>query len=93
VLACAVDQHSLLQSLFYQQLAVRVEIQTHHQSQAAYFAGRELFELALQVCARVDEIDTTEKSPKEVADLVTGIIQGRLELPPGQVNWLDEFFG
>jgi adenylate kinase len=48
---------------------------------------------AVELCARVDEIDTTEKSPKEVADLVTGIIQGRLELPPGQVNWLDEFFG
>jgi adenylate kinase len=48
---------------------------------------------AVELCARVDEIDTTEKSPQEVAELAARIIQGRLELPPGQVNWLDEFFG
>jgi adenylate kinase len=48
---------------------------------------------AVELCARVDEIDTTEKSPPEVAELVARLIQGRLELPPGQVNWLDEFFG
>ena len=48
---------------------------------------------AVELCGRVDEIDTTEKSPQEVAELVARIIQGRLELPPGQVNWLDEFFG
>jgi len=48
---------------------------------------------AVQLCGRVDEIDTTEKSPPEVAELVARIIQGKLKLAPGQVNWLDEFFG
>jgi adenylate kinase len=48
---------------------------------------------AVELCARVDEIDTTGKSPPEVAELVARIIQGRLKLPVGQVDWLDEFFG
>jgi len=48
---------------------------------------------AVQFCHRVDEIDTTGKSILEVAELVARIIQGRLQLPAGQVNWLDEFFG
>jgi len=48
---------------------------------------------AVQFCDRVDEIDTTGKSTLEVAELVARIIQGRLKLPAGQVNWLDEFFG
>jgi adenylate kinase len=48
---------------------------------------------AAERCGRVDEIDTTEKSPKEVAELVARIIQGRLQLPAGQVDWLNEFFG
>jgi adenylate kinase len=48
---------------------------------------------AAQLCSRVDEIDTTGKSPPEVAELVTEIVQGRLQLPAGQVDWLDEFFG
>ncbi len=48
---------------------------------------------AVQFCHRVDEIDTTGKSTLEVAELVARIIQGRLKLPAGQVNWLDEFFG
>jgi len=48
---------------------------------------------AVEFCDRVDEIDTTGKSTPEVAELVARIIQGRLQLPAGQVNWLDEFFG
>jgi adenylate kinase len=48
---------------------------------------------AVELCGRVDEIDTTEKSPPEVAEQVARIIQGKLMLPAGQVNWLDEFFG
>ena len=47
---------------------------------------------AVEFCDRVDEIDTTGKSTPEVAELVARIIQGRLKLPAGQVNWLDEFF-
>jgi adenylate kinase len=48
---------------------------------------------AVERCCRVDEIDTTKKGPMEVAELVTRIIQGKLELPAGQVDWLSEFFG
>jgi len=48
---------------------------------------------AVERCGRVDEIDTTGKSPMEVAELVARIIQGKLELPAGQVDWLSEFFG
>jgi adenylate kinase len=48
---------------------------------------------AAEMCRQVDEIDTTEKSVAEVAGLVTEIIQGRLHLAPGQVDWLTDFFG
>jgi len=48
---------------------------------------------AVELCAQVDEIDTTEKSTPEVAELVTRIIQGKLRLAPGQVDWLNDFFG
>ncbi len=48
---------------------------------------------AVQFCDRVDEIDTTGKSPREVAELVARIIRGELMFAPGQVDWLDEFFG
>ncbi len=48
---------------------------------------------ATELCSRVDEIDTTGKTPKEVAWLVTRIVDGELALPPGQVDWLMDFFG
>lgn len=48
---------------------------------------------AVESCARVDEIDTTNRTPEEVADLVMRIIKGELRLPPGQVDWLTDFFG
>ena len=48
---------------------------------------------AAELCSRVDEIDATGKSPQEVAELVARIIQGRLKLAPGQVDWLNDFFG
>lgn len=50
-----------------------------------------LAEAAL-MCSRVDEIDTTEKSPERVAEIVIEIIEGALRLAPGQVDWLEEFF-
>ena len=46
---------------------------------------------AVEFCDRVDEIDTTGLSPAEVADLVVGIIQGKIRQPPGQVSWLEDF--
>jgi len=48
---------------------------------------------AVELCGRVDEIDTTGRTPQEVALLVIRIIEGELELPPGQVDWLSDFFG
>ena len=47
---------------------------------------------AAERCDRVDEIDTTGKNTTEIAELVTEIIQGRLQLPAGQVDWLKDFF-
>ncbi len=48
---------------------------------------------AVDMCQRVDEIDTTGRSAAEVAGMIEDIIEGRLHLPPGQVDWLEEFFG
>jgi adenylate kinase len=48
---------------------------------------------SVELCSRVDEIDTTGRTPQEVAKLVTEIIAGDAELPPGQVDWLLNFFG
>jgi len=47
---------------------------------------------AVEFCSRVDEIDTTGRSPSEVSELVTRIIEGKLELPPGKVDWLIGYF-
>jgi len=47
---------------------------------------------AAEICGQVDEIDTTDKNPQEVADLVMRIIKRDLMLPPGQVDWLMDFF-
>lgn len=48
---------------------------------------------AVEYCQRVDEIDTTGRTPQEVADLVAKIIEEKMQMPPGQVDWLEEFFG
>jgi len=48
---------------------------------------------AVELCRRVDEIDTTGRNPQEVASLVKKIIEGELVLPAGQVDWLSGFFG
>jgi adenylate kinase len=48
---------------------------------------------AVEFCSRIDEIDTTGRSPLEVAELVTRIIKGQLVQPPGQVDWLIGFYG
>ena len=48
---------------------------------------------AVEMCPRVDEIDTTGKSAAEVAGMIGKIVEGRLRLLPGQVDWLEEFFG
>jgi len=46
---------------------------------------------SVENCSRVDEIDTTGRSPQEVAELVIRIIKGELMLPPGQVDWLEDY--
>ena len=48
---------------------------------------------AVEMCRRVDEIDTTGKSAAEVAGMIREIVEGRLRLTPGQVDWLEEYFG
>lgn len=48
---------------------------------------------AVEYCQRVDEIDTTGLSPQEVSDMVVEIIEGKRAMPPGQVEWLEEFLG
>ena len=48
---------------------------------------------AVEMCRQVDEIDTTGRSAAEVAAMIENIIEGRLHLPPGQADWLEEFFG
>ncbi|RQW78325.1 MAG: hypothetical protein EHM14_12285 [Methanothrix sp.] len=47
---------------------------------------------SVEMCRHVDEIDTTRKTVEEVAALVCKIINGELDLPPGQVDWLADFF-
>ncbi|NOY10894.1 MAG: AAA family ATPase [Archaeoglobi archaeon] len=45
---------------------------------------------ALEVCEEVHEIDTTGRTPEEVADLVEKIFRGEVSLPPGSVDWIAE---
>lgn len=47
---------------------------------------------ATEFCSRVSEIDTTDRTPQEVATLVVKAITGEIELKPGQVDWLEESF-
>jgi adenylate kinase len=47
---------------------------------------------AVEFCGRVSEIDTTGRSPREVADLVLRAIRKEIDLRPGQVDWLEDFF-
>lgn len=45
---------------------------------------------ALETCEEVHEIDTTGRTPEEVADLVEKIFRGEVSLPPGRVDWIAE---
>ena len=47
---------------------------------------------AVEFCKRVSEIDTTGRSPREVADYVLRAIRKEIDLEPGQVDWLEDFF-
>lgn len=42
---------------------------------------------AVEWCDQVHEIDTTQRSAEETADLVTKIIRGESKLPPGKIDW------
>jgi len=42
---------------------------------------------AVEWCDQVHEIDTTQRSAEETADLVTKIIRGEAKLPPGKIDW------
>ncbi|MCX8207376.1 MAG: adenylate kinase family protein [Methanothrix sp.] len=45
---------------------------------------------ALELCSRVQEIDTTDLSPEEVASIITAIVRGEVEMPPGGIDWLGD---
>lgn len=45
---------------------------------------------AVECCSRVSEIDTTDKTPEEVADLIIKVVRREIELPPRGMNWLQE---
>jgi adenylate kinase len=45
---------------------------------------------ATEWCDRTSEIDTTEKSSREVADLVVKILQREIKMPPGEIDWTGE---
>lgn len=47
---------------------------------------------AVEFCGHVSEIDTTGRSVHEVAGLVQRAIRKEIELGPGQVDWLVDFF-
>ena len=47
---------------------------------------------AVEFCRRVSEINTTARSPQEVADLVLRVVRKEIDLEPGQVDWLEDFF-
>lgn len=40
-------------------------------------------------CDDLHEIDTTDRSPDEVADLVEQVMRGEAEFPPGRIDWTD----
>ena len=47
---------------------------------------------SLEICEDVYEIDTTGKSPKEVASAIEEIMQGKVEnYEPGSIDWSEEF--
>ena len=45
---------------------------------------------AFLLCDKVHEIDTTNKSPEEVAELIVKIIENDIDLPPGGISWIEE---
>jgi len=47
---------------------------------------------AVEFCKKVNEVDTTGKSPEEIADLVVRILRKEITLEPGQVDWMEDFF-
>lgn len=46
---------------------------------------------AVEFCSRVSEIDTTGKSPQEVAEIIVKVLGREIEQKPGQVDWLEGF--
>ena len=46
---------------------------------------------AVELCSRVSEIDTTDKSPPQVAEIIAKVLNREIDLEPGQVDWLEKF--
>lgn len=79
------------------ELAIRLEERGYSEAKIRENLEAEALDVilveAVEMCSRVDEIDTTGKSPQEVAGIVGRIILEGLSRPPGQVNFLYDFFG
>jgi len=46
---------------------------------------------AVERCGSVSEIDTTSKSPEEVALLIVRAIEEEADFAPGQVSWMEGY--
>ncbi len=89
--------HAIVLRLAPSKLALRLKRRGYGQAKIQENLEAEALDVilveAVQMCSRVDEIDTTEMSPEAVADVVQKIVEEGLRLMPGQVDWLDDFFG
>lgn len=45
---------------------------------------------ALEVCEEVHEVDTTGRTPEDIADIVEMIYRGDKSSPPGNIDWIAE---
>ncbi len=88
---------SIVLRLAPSELELRLEARGYSQEKIRENLEAEALDVILvesvEFCTRVDEVDTTGKSAPQVAELVARIIKDELELPPGQVDWLIDFFG
>ena len=74
-------------------LEKRLKAKGWHEAKIRENVGAEILDVikveAFEVLDKVYEIDTTKKSPKEVADAIEEIIEGNYEEP--HIDWLDKY--
>jgi adenylate kinase len=78
-----------------QELRKRLEARGYHEKKIRENLEAEALDVilseAVELCNKVDEIDTSEKTPEEVAELISRVIKGEIRFSPGQVDWLEYF--